>query len=394
MPRHANLPTDKIQVYLSNAERELILDEIYIFDLHLLRPIANAPREQAIDISLDDLDDLANYIESKSQLDFHKELRPKLQRLVQKLRDLLESHAARPQSSSEAEENGTEPTFPVNYSVAQRRAIAECSSEFSERLKLHERNARSVPFTLAELRHIKKQARRAVVSVDSGMKRNSLQFVIETTCNALEKYQEGSIERISPSKRIYQLRISIVDISPEIWRRIQVKECTLERLHEHIQLAYGWWNYHLHQILIGDCRFGNPWLLDDGFEDFEIEDSTATKLCDIVPKDGKRFQFKYEYDFGDGWEHEILFEGCLEAKRGERYPLCLEGERACPPEDVGGVGGYFDYCEAMADPAHEEHEDLLTWRGPYDPEAFDAVKVTKKMRRGMPKPGFKTDGQQ
>lgn len=388
MPRQFASPTDEIQVHLSNAERKLILKDIFILDLHLRRPIANAPREQAVEISLDDLDDLATYIDGESQRDFRRDLKPKLQQLVQKFRDLLETHAVEIQSLPKAARNGTEPAFPVSYSVAQRRAIAECIPEFAEQLKLQERNARSLPFTLTELRHIKKQARRAVVSVDSGMKRNSLRVVIETTCNALEKYQEGSIERISPSKRIYQLRISIVDISPEIWRRIQVRECTLERLHEHIQLAYGWWNYHLHQFLIGDCRYGVPWLLDDGFEDFEIEDSTQTKLSDIVPKNGKRFEFMYEYDFGDGWEHVVLFEGCLEAKSGERYPLCLEGERACPPEDVGGVGGYFDYCEAMADPAHEEHEDLLAWRGPYDPEAFDAVKVTKKMRRGMPKPEY------
>lgn len=386
MPRQFTSSTDTIQVHLSNAERQLILEELFIFDVHLLRPIANAPREQPVEISLDDLDDLANCIESKSQLDFHKELRPKLQRLVQKLRDLFKTHATKPQSSPEPEGNGTDPAFPVNYSVAQRRVIAECIPEFKERLKLHERNARSLPLTLAELRHIKKQARRVVLSVDSGMKRNSLQVVIETTCNALEKYQEGSIERIRPSKRIYQLRISIVDISPEIWRRIQVRECTLERLHEHIQLAYGWWNYHLHQFMVGDRRYGDPWLLDDGFGDFEIEDSTQTKLRDIVPEDGRRFRFNYQYDFGDGWVFEILFEGCLEAKKGERYPICLEGERACPPEDVGGVGGYFEYCEAMADPTHEDHQDLMAWRGPYDPEAFDPVKTTKKMRRGMPKP--------
>ena len=124
------------------------------------------------------------------------------------------------------------------------------------------------------------------------------------------------------------------------------------------------------------------------YEDFEVEDSTVTRLSEIVPKDGKQFRFKYEYDFGDGWEHEILFERCLRAERGERYPLCLEGERACPPEDVGGVPGYFDYCEAMGDPKHEEHEDLMAWRGPYEPEAFDAVQVTKKMRRGIPKPKY------
>jgi len=388
MHRQCGSPTDKIDVHLTAAERKLILERIYILDTPLLRPIAYTSGEQPVMISLDDLDDLANYIDSQSQLDFHKDLGPSLQRLVQKLRHLLGTYAVNFQSLPERDGEVTQPAFPVSYSASQRRVIAECIPELAERLRLPEPNARVVQFTLAELRHVKKHARRAVVSVNSGMQRNSLYTVIETTCSALQKYQEGGIGRISPSKRVYQLRISILDISPEIWRRIQVKECTLDRLHEHIQLAFGWWNYHLHQFLIADRRYGDPWLLDDGFEDSEIVDSTATKLSDIVPKDGKRYGFTYEYDFGDGWQHEILFEGCLEAKKGARYPLCVEGKRACPPEDVGGVGGYVDYCEAMSDPKHKEHDDWMAWRGPYDPEALDPVKMTKNMRRGMPKPEY------
>ena len=114
------------------------------------------------------------------------------------------------------------------------------------------------------------------------------------------------------------------------------------------------------------------------------EDSTNTKLSDVLPKSGKRFRFEYEYDFGDGWEHEILFEGCLRVEKGARYPLCVEGERACPPEDVGGTYGYQEYLEAMADPKHERHDECMEWRGPSDPEAFDAKAMTKKMRRGLP----------
>lgn len=79
-----------------------------------------------------------------------------------------------------------------------------------------------------------------------------------------------------------------------------------------------------------------------------------------------------------------MFEGCLQAKQGQRYPVCVEGERACPPEDVGGVWGYADFLDAIADPKHEQHDELLQWSGPFDPEAFDAVKATKRMRRGLP----------
>ncbi|MBI2481072.1 MAG: plasmid pRiA4b ORF-3 family protein [Planctomycetia bacterium] len=388
MPGQFYSPMDKVDVDLTAAERKLILEEIYIFDTHLLRPIEDASRGKPVEMLLDDVDDLANYINARSQLDGHKDLRTRLQKLVRKLRDLLASQAAEVQSSQRQEQDAPELAFPISYSASQRRAIAERIPELAERLRLQEPNSRVVNFTLAELRHIKKQARRAVGSVNNGMQRNSLATIIEATCEVLEKYQEGRIGRISSSKRVYQLRISISDISPEIWRRIQVKECTLDRLHEHIQLAFGWWNYHLHQFLFAGRRYGDPWLLDDGFEDCEIVDSTTTKLSDIVPRDGKRYRFKYKYDFGDGWEHEVLFEGCIEAKRGERYPLCLEGERASPPEDVGGVYGYARYCEVMADPKHEEHDGLMAWRGAYDPKAFDPVKTTKNMRRGMPKPEY------
>jgi hypothetical protein len=81
-------------------------------------------------------------------------------------------------------------------------------------------------------------------------------------------------------------------------------------------------------------------------------------------------------------ENDILFEGCLRAEKGARYPECLEGERACPPEDVGGIYSYAEYLEAIGNPEHEEHEEYLEWRGPFNPEQFDSETVTKRMRRG------------
>ena len=123
---------------------------------------------------------------------------------------------------------------------------------------------------------------------------------------------------------------------------------------------------------------------DDGFEDFECVDSTKTKLSSILPAKGNKFRFKYEYDFGDGWEHEVLFEGCPTVDPKAKYPLCLEGERACPPEDCGGIWGYADVLEAIRNPKHEEHENMLKWIGPIDPEKFDVKQATKEMKKGLP----------
>src|SRR5215467_4777928 len=107
---------------------------------------------------------------------------------------------------------------------------------------------------------------------------------------------------------------------------------------------------------------------------FGYEDTTSTRISDILPKTGRRFRFDYQYDFGDSWHHEVLFEGCLRAEAGGRCPVCIEGERACPPEDVGGVPAYAEYLEAMNDTDHDRHHEFMDWRGSFDPEAFDAVK--------------------
>jgi hypothetical protein len=131
------------------------------------------------------------------------------------------------------------------------------------------------------------------------------------------------------------------------------------KLHENIQTAMGWTNSHLHEFDIKGQRYGDLELLDHGFEDGKCIDSTKTNLSQILPKTGKQFAFKYEYDFGDGWEHEVLFEGSPLVDPKAKYPLCLEGERACPPEDCGGVWGYGDLLEAIKDPNHEEHESML-----------------------------------
>ena len=183
---------------------------------------------------------------------------------------------------------------------------------------------------------------------------------------------------------VYQFKITLLGSMPPIWRRIQVQDCTLDKLHEHIQTAMGWTNSHLHQFEIFGKRYGDPKLLDDGFDEFKCIDSTKTKMSDITPNAGKRFSFTYEYDFGDGWEHEILFEGSPKKEPSKKYPICLEGDQACPPEDVGGIGGFYEFLEALADPKHEQHDDLKEWGGNYDPKKFDAKRATREMKKGLP----------
>jgi hypothetical protein len=195
----------------------------------------------------------------------------------------------------------------------------------------------------------------------------------------------GKASPAGPPAEVYQFKITLLETLPPIWRRIQVADCTLDKLHEHIQTAMGWTNSHLHHFRIGEQLYGDPMLMAENFEDMEYKDSTTTYLSEILPRSGERLAFVYEYDFGDGWEHEVLFEGKLKADPAAKYPLCVEGERACPPEDVGGVWGYADFVEAIKDPDHEQHDELLEWvGGAFNPEKFHAGLASSRMRRGLP----------
>src|SRR5947209_566825 len=144
-------------------------------------------------------------------------------------------------------------------------------------------------------------------------------------------------------------------------------------------------NSHLHHFKLGEQLYGDPELMQENFEELEYKDSTTTKISDILPKTSKRLRFQYEYDFGDSWYHEVLFEGIVRAESTVKYPLCLEGARACPPDDCGGIWGYADFVEAFQNPDHERHEELMEWvGGRFDPEKFDPAKATKAMRKGLP----------
>lgn len=276
----------------------------------------------------------------------------------------------------------TEHSITISLTKAQRIALAEICPELEDRLKLDENHSRTIAFDPNEVISIQEEALYAVEQATEGMKRNSYRHIADAAKKALEK-SEG-IGSIPSCERVFQFKITLIDSNPPIWRRIQVRNSTLDKLHERIQLAMGWQNCHLHLFEIDGERYSDPRLMQYDFDDRLVIDTTITKLDETLPKNGKPLQFLYSYDFGDDWRHEILFEGCLQAKEGQRFPVCVEGERACPPEDVGGVWGYENFLEAIVDPKHEEHEMYMEWAGKFDPEEFDAQKATKKMRRGLP----------
>jgi hypothetical protein len=267
--------------------------------------------------------------------------------------------------------------FPIKLSPAQRRAVAEIAPQLADRLKLEEARPQTIDFTLAELRPLKARVSKAVPRAGRGAKQYSLQLVLDAITRAIDSHDDA--------RRVYQFKITLLDIEPPIWRRIQVHDGSLDKLHEHIQTAMGWTNSHLHDFEIEGQNYGDPLLMEESFEEFDYRDSTTTKLREIMPK-GEGLRFAYRYDFGDNWRHEVVFEGQLRPRRGQEYPVCLEGARACPPEDVGSTGGYQDFLEALADPDHERHHMYEEWIGcePFDAEAFDPVAATKRMKQGLP----------
>jgi len=153
---------------------------------------------------------------------------------------------------------------------------------------------------------------------------------------------------------------------------------SLAELHDVIQAAMGWQDCHLHQFLVGRIYYSGlaPDGSDVGWDD-EMEDERKVTLGDLVSRKGQKFM--YEYDMGDGWEHSILVEKQLEAEEGVRYPVCVTGKRACPPEDCGGVWGYEALLESLADAEHPDHEDMVEWAGQIDPEAFDLDVVNERL---------------
>jgi hypothetical protein len=180
-----------------------------------------------------------------------------------------------------------------------------------------------------------------------------------------------------PKTQIYQIKITLQGSNPPIWRRIQVRGDTpLDKLHHIIQVVMGWTNSHMHQFIVGEAYFGPP---DPYYDDLAVSDETRFKLSRIARDEGA--VFIYEYDFGDSWAHELLVEKMVPPGEA-KYPVCLAGERACPPEDVGGVWGYEGFLEAIRDPDHPEHESYLEWiGGEFDPEAFDPKGVNAVLRR-------------
>lgn len=175
---------------------------------------------------------------------------------------------------------------------------------------------------------------------------------------------------------VFQLRVELLGAEPAIWRRLLIDQAVLlPELHWILQAAMGWTNSHLHQFSVGEVRFGEP---DEDFAPGPI-DYRRISLNQILFHSGSTLV--YEYDFGDSWQHLIELEDRLEhGSVTDPLPRCVDGARACPPEDSGGVYGYAELLEAIRDPDHPEHESYVAWAGGgFDPETFDVETANERL---------------
>ena len=178
---------------------------------------------------------------------------------------------------------------------------------------------------------------------------------------------------------LYQFKITLKWSKPPIWRRVVVRaDMKLNRFHDVIQLVMPWTNSHLHQFIVGQVFYG---MKSPEFEDdLDTLDEKRYRVSDLAT--APKARFIYEYDFGDGWEHEILLEKILQPDTTFKHPICLAGANACPPDDCGGIPGYYNLLEVLADPMHPEHAQLKGWiGGKWDAEQFDLDETNSHLKK-------------
>lgn len=193
--------------------------------------------------------------------------------------------------------------------------------------------------------------------------------------------KKNSRSNANSKEGLHQLKITLAWTKPAIWRRVLVPSGTkLNVLHDVIQSAMGWYSCHLYQFIAGTrgnlVYYGSSEFVERG----EMEDDSRVAIADLAPV--PRSKFRYEYDFGDSWIHEIVTEKILPPDPSLTHPVCLGGANACPPEDCGGVSGFYGMLEALQDPNHAEHDEYTDWVSPgWSPEDCDLDRINASLRR-------------
>jgi hypothetical protein len=188
-------------------------------------------------------------------------------------------------------------------------------------------------------------------------------------------------KKIASSQDIYQIKVTLLGTKPPIWRRLLVpSSLTLARLHDVLQTAMGWAGGHTHEFRTADRHFGIPDPEDRSMGMPNVENERTVRLSKVLWRPGAKLI--YTYDSGDNWEHAVVLEKLLPTPLGLdiEYPICIDGKLACPPDDCGGIPGYYELIEALADPERERHEEISEWISEdFDPLAFSVENVNRML---------------
>jgi len=179
------------------------------------------------------------------------------------------------------------------------------------------------------------------------------------------------------SLTVHELRVTLLDVSPPVWRLVRVPSALpLSTVHAILQIALGWEDRHLHEWRVGDVTYGLP---DEDSWGEELADESAALLADVAPPDSV---LHYDYDFGDGWEHLVEVAAVRPYNANVPPVACIAGERACPPEDCGGPRGYERLVDALRDPEDPDHDAVLEEVGDrWDPDEFDVSSVNHRLEQ-------------
>jgi hypothetical protein len=401
-------PGEKVELKLTEAQRSLLLDRLPLLPDEVETAIRSSQPPSPLRLTLDDLDDLAGHVAAEANHTSDKRLRKGLDAIFSKIQDVLDSHTDEPPPMSRKIEDARREQLVSHQSVQlaewaakmlvgaeqlgiKARSVARFPLPEAERAvllmtptldeKARKKLARPNPkLTVGEVGGLLMAVAEALLDA-SPLQGVALIMTAKSLMDCLESEVAGAlhpVEAKGSTCTIYRLKITLAEIEPPIWRLVEVPDCTLGELHAVIQVAMGWQDSHLHQFLLNGNSYGRPSPDDLGVD---VRDEDGIRLSQIF-HGRKKPRLIYEYDFGDGWRHEIRLEKVLEPEPKARYPRCVEGERACPPEDCGGPWGYADFLEAMADPEHENYEDMKEWiGGRFDPEKFSLDKVNKQLKQ-------------
>jgi hypothetical protein len=272
----------------------------------------------------------------------------------------------------------------LRLSEAQRRTIlqyAELPPHLAKGLPSQGAEETATQFTLDELDELLDLVEIAAHRAKGNEKQKVLRIVQKVAGLLGSQILPSRLPRhrtFQKTPTIFQIKMALKGIDPPIWRRMHTPDCTLEELHEIIQVTMGWEFAHRYRFTIGGVDYADPAMTSDE----GVADACGTRLSAVLPTENRRPRFSYEYDFGDEWIHQLIVEERFLPKEGGTYPLCVGGQRACPPEDCGGPWAYSDFVEALRNPDHRRHDELLEWVvGEFDPERFDQEAVNNELRR-------------